>query len=95
MIDEPTTPDGPAGDGAPPGTTGRASPPASRAVAMFAVVLVVLALIAAAAWFAGGSPSPIACKADGLLGPNGETYGRDPSQDCQFVDGDGKVVPGQ
>ena len=94
MTDEPIAPDGPAGDGAPPGTTGRASPPASRAVAMFAVVFVVLALIAAAAWFAGGA-STQDCKLDAMVGPNGEAFGRDPRQDCQFVDGDGNVLPGQ
>ena len=32
------------------------------------------------------------CTDDGLLGPNGETYGRDPGKNCQFVDDDGNVI---
>lgn len=35
------------------------------------------------------------CTADGMLGPNGETYGRDPNQGCKFVDDDGNVLPDQ
>lgn len=35
------------------------------------------------------------CTADGMLGPDGEVYGRDPDQDCKFVDEDGRVLPGQ
>lgn len=73
------------------------SPPTSRAIAMFVVVFVVLALIVAAAWFAGGSPSgaPVTCKGDGRLGPNGEVHGRSSEHGCAFVDADGNVLPGQ
>ncbi len=38
-------------------------------------------------------PEPVTfCLADGLLGPDGETYGRDPEQGCRFVDPDGKPI---
>lgn len=33
------------------------------------------------------------CTAEGRIGPNGEIYGRDPTQGCQFVDEDGNVLP--
>ena len=75
--------------------TDKPSPPASRAVAMFAVVFVVLALIGAAAWFVGGSTSSPDCKLDARTGPNGEVYGRSGEHDCQFVDDEGNVLPGQ
>ena len=32
------------------------------------------------------------CPADALLGPNGESFGRDPDQDCRFVDDDCKPI---
>lgn len=32
------------------------------------------------------------CTDDGLLGPDGESYGPDPKQDCQLVDDNGNVV---
>ena len=34
----------------------------------------------------GEGETPTVCPADALLGPNGESYGRDPEQDCRFVD---------
>ena len=73
------------------------SPPTSRAVAMFVVVFAVIGLVAAAAWFVGGSPSssPTTCQGDARLGPNGEVYGRSGEHDCRFVDADGNVLPGQ
>lgn len=40
----------------------------------------------------GDSTQP--CPADGLLGPDGKTYGRDARQGCQFVDENGIVVGG-
>lgn len=45
-----------------------------------------------------GSLTPLACSVsqdctdDGLAGPDGQVYGRDPNQDCQFVDENGDVV---
>jgi len=75
--------------------TDKPSPPASRAVAMFAVVFVVLALIGAAAWFVGGSSSTSECTLDARTGPNGEVYGRSAEHDCRFVDADGNVLPDQ
>lgn len=73
------------------------SPPTSRAVAMFVVVFAVLGLIVAAAWFVGGSPNDSLpfCTAEGLVGPNGQIYGRSNEHDCRFVDEDGNVLPGQ
>jgi hypothetical protein len=56
---------------------------------MFVIVFVFFGLLAAAAWFIGGRPP---CEADGRLGPNGETYVRDPDRWCQFVDGNGVVI---
>lgn len=94
MDHEPTIPDGPAGDSAPPGIAGKAAPPTSRAVAMFVIVFVFFGLLAAAAWFIGGG-AETPCETDGRLGPNGETYVRDPDRWCQFVDGDGTVLPDQ
>jgi len=38
---------------------------------------------------------PVACTDDQMVGPDGQRYGRDPSQGCKFVDDDGDVVPGQ
>jgi hypothetical protein len=32
------------------------------------------------------------CPADALLGPDGQTYGRSPDKNCQFVDENGNVV---
>jgi hypothetical protein len=89
--------DAPVGDAIDGGAAGKPAPPTSRAVAMFAVVFLVLALIGAAAGFIGGTGSSTStfCTADGRLGPNGETFGRDPAQGCKFVDLDGNVLPGQ
>ena len=38
---------------------------------------------------------PRHCKWDTRAGPEGQSYGRDPDQDCKFVDDDGNVLPGQ
>lgn len=35
------------------------------------------------------------CTADGRIGPDGQTYGRDPRQGCKFVDENGQVLPDQ
>jgi hypothetical protein len=32
------------------------------------------------------------CPADGLVSPDGQVYGRDPAQDCQFVDEEGRLI---
>jgi hypothetical protein len=32
------------------------------------------------------------CPADGLIGPDGQIYGRSPDKGCQFVDENGNVV---
>ena len=93
-----TTDPGPGpGEASVPAPHAKPSPPASRAVAMFAIVFVVLALIGAGAWFIGGSPAePTFCTMEGRLDPvTGETYGRDPDQGCKFVDADGVVIPDQ
>ena len=96
MDDEPGPSDLPAADAVETGPAGREAPPTSRAVAMFVVVFVFFGLLAAAAWFVGGSSgSETFCTAEALLGPDGETYGRDPEQGCRFVDLDGNVLPGQ
>jgi hypothetical protein len=40
-----------------------------------------------------GAEPAVFCPADGLLGPNGETYGgRDPEQGCRWVDEEGKPL---
>jgi hypothetical protein len=96
-MDDDSAADVPTGDAIDAGPASKPAPPTSRAVAMFAIVFVVLALIAAAAWFIGGpSPEPKSCTADGRIDPvTGFTYSRDPNQDCKFVDLDGNVLPGQ
>lgn len=43
----------------------------------------------------GEGETPTTCPADALLGPNGESFGRDPGQDCRFVDDDGRVITTQ
>lgn len=82
-------------DAAAAAPAGRPAPPTSRAIAMFVAVFAFFALLAAAAWFIGGNPGQVVCELDGLSGPNGEVYHRDPNQDCTFVDLDGNVLPGQ
>ncbi len=74
--------------------TVRPSPSPSHAIAMFAIVIAAFALVAVVAWFAVRPAAPTGCTADGLQGPNGEVYGRDPDQGCRFVDQHGNVVPG-
>jgi hypothetical protein len=39
--------------------------------------------------------SPRFCTLDGMATADGRVYGRDPNQDCKFVDEDGRVLPGQ
>ena len=50
-----------------------------------------LALAATGAVVALDEPETSFCTADGLIGPNGEMYGRR-HPDCQFVDDDGNLV---
>jgi hypothetical protein len=38
---------------------------------------------------------PTFCTSDALLGPEGQSYGRDPDQGCKFVDEHGEVLPDQ
>jgi len=61
---------------------------------LIAAGLAVVLLLAVDAWNST-SRSDRACTSDGLMGPNGQTYGRDPNHDCKFVDEHGNVVPGQ
>lgn len=37
----------------------------------------------------------VACTDDLMIGPDGQRYGRDPTQGCKFVDDNGNVVSGQ
>lgn len=39
-----------------------------------------------------GGDTPAFCTADGLLGPDGQTYGRDLDQGCRWVDDEGKPL---
>jgi len=77
--------------------TDKPSPPTSRAIAMFVIVFVALALIAAAAWFAGGSTSDSQrfCSMAGAIAADGRMYGPDPDQACRMVDAEGNPVPGR
>jgi hypothetical protein len=54
-------------------------------------VLVGVGALAACGSDDGSEPQTF-CPADALLGPNGESFGRDPAQDCRFVDDDGKPI---
>lgn len=58
---------------------------------VIAAVVVVLAA-GAAVLIARDEPEARFCYADGLLGPNGETFGRSSSDDCQFVDDSGDLI---
>lgn len=40
----------------------------------------------------GTDAEEIFCTAEGLIGPDGEVYGRSTSQVCQFVDGEGSLL---
>lgn len=40
-----------------------------------------------------GGPSEVFCTAEGLIHPNGRTYGR-AGPDCEYVDEDGNPPPG-
>ncbi|MFZ6002477.1 MAG: hypothetical protein ACOYXM_00955 [Actinomycetota bacterium] len=51
----------------------------------------VAALAAASLVMASDEPETSFCTADGLLGPNGETYGRR-HPDCRFVDDYGNLI---
>ena len=62
-----------------------------------AVTACALALTATTAGVvaAGDEPAPQFCTADGLIGDDGEIYGRDPDQGCRFVDQFGRVLSGE
>jgi hypothetical protein len=66
---------------------------AHGAVALTAAVLLVVAL-AVAMSKARGTEERF-CTTEGLIGPNGHIYGRDPNHGCKFVDENGKDLPGQ
>lgn len=40
----------------------------------------------------GADPQEVFCRAEGLIGPHGEMYGRSASRGCQFADGDGDLL---
>ena len=61
---------------------------------LLAAGLAVVALLAFDAW-SSTSVSDKPCTAEGRIGQNGQTYGRDPDHDCKFVDEHGNVLPGQ
>ena len=50
-----------------------------------------VALAAAGIAVTADEPEASFCTADGLIGPNGELYGRR-HPDCQFVDAEGELV---
>ena len=62
-------------------------------------VIAAIAVVAGVFWVGDAlksdGKSHVFCTADARLGPNGATYGRDPSQGCRFVDETGHVLPGQ
>jgi hypothetical protein len=60
--------------------------------------LVLAACLVAAiggGWFATHRPEPVrrVCHADGVIGPDGTMYGRDPSRNCELVDSQGNPPP--
>lgn len=59
--------------------------------ALFAAAAVAVGLVA----FVDSDDAERFCTAEGLIGENGQIYGRDPAQGCQFVDENGDVLPGQ
>jgi hypothetical protein len=56
-----------------------------------ASVALTLGLVGGCGDEAGDAPVTM-CFADGLLGPNGESYGRSAEHGCRFVDEDGNLV---
>ena len=57
------------------------------------VVVAAALLVAGAAGCGDDGEEPISmCTADGLLGPNGETYARDLEQGCRWVDDEGRPL---
>ncbi|MDA3039984.1 MAG: hypothetical protein O3C27_10750 [Actinomycetota bacterium] len=66
--------------------------PASSKRRSLIVAVLALGVAAALAMAVGGQgPLPI-CSAEGILRPDGDVYGRDPSQACAFVDDQGELV---
>lgn len=61
-----------------------------RAATLLAVVLLLCGALGGVVLL-NREPTSTFCYADGLIGPNGELYGRR-SGDCRFVDEDGEVL---
>ncbi len=56
-------------------------------------VLVAVVLVSGAVAIGISDDGPTFCTAEGMIGDNGQIYGRDPNQSCEFVDENGKIVP--
>lgn len=56
-------------------------------------VIVAVVLVAGAVAIGTRDDGPTFCTAEGMIGDNGQIYGRDPNQGCEFVDENGKIVP--
>lgn len=60
---------------------------------LWIALLVVAAATGTVGWaLTHDDEEPIFCHADGLLGPNGEIYGRSGDAGCRFVDENGDVI---
>lgn len=54
-------------------------------------MLVALAAVGGVVLVRSGEAEPVFCTVEGLIGANGEMYGRT-GPDCRFVNGDGKTL---
>lgn len=59
----------------------------------FFFAVAVVGLLAVALLHAGGEPGR-SCSADARLGPDGQSYGRDPERTCHFIDENGNDLGG-
>lgn len=63
------------------------------ALVAFFLLVAVLGLLSVVLLRSDGEPGR-GCTADARLGPNGQTYGRDPERKCHFIDENGNDLGG-
>lgn len=59
----------------------------------FFLAVAVVGLLSVALFRSDGEPGR-GCTSDARLGPNGQSYGRDPERNCHFVDEQGNDLGG-
>lgn len=68
------------------------SPPIERGRRAVILLFIGIGVALAFATLVGGQGTIPICTAEGRLGPDGAVYGRDPTQQCQFVNDQGELT---